>query len=623
MPNFITEDDIEQAILAKLHEVHGYATLNCYTADPEDLNDNSGRSDKAEVVLLEPLLKNTSVKLRSAYDDNLTNYKHDIPRLFLCNAVCILSNAIETKVGSISAGWSHFFNWLRVDSETEQLDRKRIRDSGTSLERAVAGLCAPDALLDYVENFILYYQENQKIIAQNHQFLGVNKAFKVFCEREQRAGRLGVFWHTQGSGKSFSMIFYVRKIFHKLTGNFSFVVITDREDLDGQIYRNFLHTGTVSKADASRPKNGEEMRKFLGQNKRLVFTLIQKFYYDKGKAYPLLSDRRDIVVIVDEAHRSQYQGLAEICARACPTRNIWPSPVLRCWAVSAKPAPGSAIMSAKYNFAQAIDDESTVPLFYERRVPKVCIQNDDLSEEFYAILEDENLDDAQQVKLEKQFAQELEVIKRPDRLDLIARDIVYHFPRRGYLGKGMVVAVDKFTAVRLYDKVQHYWKAEIKNLTGRISQTTDLLERARLKKIREFMKSTDMAVVVSEDAREEERFAAEGLDIKPHRQRMNRVDANGQEIEDCFKDPDNPLRLVFVCAMWLTGFDAPTVSTLYLDKPMQGPHPDADHRPRQPGDGLPDRRHRQNQRRDRRLLQRVPQHEKSFAGLRPRRQGQV
>ncbi|MCA1545178.1 DEAD/DEAH box helicase family protein, partial [Bradyrhizobium sp. NBAIM32] len=132
----------------------------------------------------------------------------------------------------------------------------------------------------------------------------------------------GVFWHTQGSGKSFSMVFYTRKIFRKLTGNFTFVVVTDRDDLDGQIYRNFLHTGVVAPKDDVRPKGSAQLREMLGKNKRVVFTLIQKFRFDKGKDYPLLSDRDDIVVIVDEAHRTQYAGLAENMRAGLPNANF-------------------------------------------------------------------------------------------------------------------------------------------------------------------------------------------------------------------------------------------------------------------------------------------------------------
>lgn len=210
-----------------------------------------------------------------------------------------------------------------------------------------------------------------------------------------------------------------------------------------------------------------------------------------------------------------------------------------------------------------------MPLFYEKRVPEVLVQNDDLSDEFYQILEEENLDDAQAAKLEKKFAQEVEVIKRDDRLETIAKDIVYHFPRRGYLGKGLVISVDKFTAVKMYDKLQYHWREAIKDLRKQISQTFNREEIARLTEILDFMRTTEMAVVLSEGADEEKKFAKQKLDIKPHRERMNRVDENGHDIEYQFKDKTNPLRLVFVCAMWLTGFDVKSLSTLYLDKPMK------------------------------------------------------
>ena len=216
-----------------------------------------------------------------------------------------------------------------------------------------------------------------------------------------------------------------------------------------------------------------------------------------------------------------------------------------------------------------MDDGATVPLYYQKRVPEVLNQNEDLSDEFYELLDEEELDDAQQAKLENKFAKEIEVIKRDDRLETIAEDIVKHFPNRGYLGKGIMIAVDKFTAVKMYDKVQRFWKEEIKQLRGKIRQAENEIHKQRLQKQLDYMKSVEMAVVISEEAGEEKKFQAEGLDIKPHRERMNSLDANGHDIEHNFKDENHPLQLVFVCAMWLTGFDAPTVSTLYLDKPMK------------------------------------------------------
>jgi type I restriction enzyme, R subunit len=518
-------------------------------------------------------LKNSNIKLRSACECNLTNYKHDIPQLFHCNAFCILSNAIETKVGSFTAGWEHFFSWLRVDDEKEPVDHEQISNQGTSVERVIAGLCAPEKLLDYIENFILFHKESTKLIAQNHQFIGVNNAFDRFLKRNELNGKLGVFWHTQGSGKSFSMIFYVRKIFRKVAGNFSFVVVTDRQDLDGQIYRNFLNTGVVHEKDAAQPADSEEMRKYLGQNKKLVFTLIQKFRFDKGKQYPQLFDpqkeKREVVVIVDEAHRTQYKSLAENMRAGLKGAHFI--------AFTGTPLLGRERRTnawfgdyvSEYNFQQAMQDGATVPLYYQKRVPEMQIQNDDLSEEFYELLEDENLDEAQQQKLEKKFATEMQVIVRNDRLDTIAKDIVYHFPRRGYLGKGMVVSLDKFTVVKMYDKVQEHWKEEIKNLRGLVKSSNNDIEKARFKKIIDYMKSVEMAVVISDPKADEEKFEKAGLDIKPHIKRLEQLDEHGHDVEFNFKDPEHPLQLVFVCAMWLTGFDAPTVSTLYLDKPMK------------------------------------------------------
>jgi len=514
-------------------------------------------------------LKNSNVNVRNAYDDNLTNYKNDIPLLFHYNAFCVLSNALETRIGSSTAGFEHFFKWLRPDDETEKVDRKSIEAQGASLERLIHGLFSKGRLLDYVENFVLYYKDSTKIIAQNHQFIGVNKAIESFRERDGKKGRLGVFWHTQGSGKSFSMIFLSRKIFHKFTGNYTFVIITDREDLDGQIYRNFLETGAVNKNEAAQPKNSAEMRDFLGRNMRLVFTLIHKFRYDKGKAYPLLSDRNDIIVIVDEAHRTQYASLAENMRKGLPNAQYFAFTGTPLLGQDRKTNAWFGDYVSEYNFVQSIDDGATVPLFYQKRVPEVLIQNENLSDEFYQILEDENLDEKAQEKLEKEFSTEMEVIKRDDRLETIAKDMVAHFPGRGYLGKGMMIAIDKFTCVKMFDKVQFFWKAEIKKLVGQISRTANEAQKQRLQKKLDYMRSVEMAVVISEDAGEEERFTKQGLDIKPHRKKINEIDVNGHDIEYRFKDPFDPLQLVFVCAMWLTGFDAPTVSTLYIDKPMK------------------------------------------------------
>lgn len=523
-------------------------------------------------------LKNSNIAVRNAYDDNLTNYRRDIPLLFHYNALCMLSNGFETKVGSFNAGYGHFFNWLRPDTEEQVPDKKRIQQYGVSLDYAVLGLCDKGKLLDYFENFILFYNDIAKIAAKNHQFLGVNNAIDNFSLRLKHdadgtdtanKGKLGVFWHTQGSGKSYSMIFFARKVFRKFTGNYTFLIVTDRDDLDGQIYRNFLGAGAFNKETKCRPTNSEDLRDLLQTNTRYIFTLIQKFRYPKGQAYPILSTRNNIIVIIDEAHRTQYKDLAENMRTGLPNAQFM--------AFTGTPLLGSKKLThewfgdnvSEYNFKQSIEDEATVPLFYHKRVPSVLLQNDDIDDDLADIVSDENLTEADQIRLEKDFASEMSVLKRDDRLEIIAQDIVYHFPRRGYLGKGMVIAIDKFTAVKMYNKVKRLWEEEKRKLQTQINSLTDSREKEEQKGLLDWMRKTDMAVIVSEEAGEAEKFEKQNLEIKSHRKRMLTPDENGYDLEYKFKKPDDQLKLVFVCSMWLTGFDAPTVSTLYIDKPMK------------------------------------------------------
>ncbi|MCL2220155.1 MAG: type I restriction endonuclease subunit R, partial [Chitinispirillia bacterium] len=518
-------------------------------------------------------LKNSNINVKNAYDVNLTKYREDIPWLFNYNQVCVLSNGMETRLGSFSAGYEHFFEWLKLADEGENPDRAAIREDCVSLEYFIRGFCAPAALLDYIENSILFDRRGDavksKIIAKNHQFLGVGNAFRAFGNRGGLGGKLGVFWHTQGSGKSYSMVMLARKIKHKCAGNFTFLIVTDREDLDTQIYKTFLRCGFMGEEEKCKPANSAALREELKGNKSILFTLIHKFRYDKGKKYPVLSERGDIVVFVDEAHRTQYRDLAENMRTGLPNAQFF--------AFTGTPLLGGSRLTNKwfgdyvseYNFADSVKDGATVPLYYVKRVPEVELRNDFLESDFAEILESENLTEAEQKRLENHYSKELEVIKRDDRLDAVAQHIVKHFPNRGFRGKGMVISVDKFTAVKMYDKVSFYWREEIKKLNVKITKTYNEAERSRLKEILEYMRRVEMAVVISEDAEEAEKFDKEGLSIKAHRERMNATDEHGADIEDNFKDPAHPLELVFVCAMWLTGFDAPSVSALYLDKPMK------------------------------------------------------
>src|SRR5699024_11085286 len=223
-------------------------------------------------------LKNSDIKLKTAYDKNLKDYIRDIPQLFFFNQFCVLSNGVESRIGSFTAGYEHFFEWLRLREE-DKVDRKEIRKDGTSIEYLIDGLFSHDQLLDYIENFILYENKREKIIGKNHQYLGVNKAVENFKNRKELDGKLGVFWHTQGSGKSYSMGMYVNKINRKLDGNFTFLMVTDRRDLDDQLYKNFLRTEVITEEESAQPKNSRKLREDLRTNKAFIFTLIHKFRY--------------------------------------------------------------------------------------------------------------------------------------------------------------------------------------------------------------------------------------------------------------------------------------------------------------------------------------------------------
>ena len=518
------------------------------------------------IVFIE--LKNSVVKVEEAYNKNLKSYIKDVPNLFSFNQICVLSNGLETRLGAFNATYDYFFEWFK-ESENDKLDRQKISEEGLSISFFINGLLKKENLIDYIENFILFENQRVKLIAKNHQYLGVNNLMESLQQKEALNGKLGVFWHTQGSGKSYSMVMFTRKVKRKINGNFTFLIITDRDDLDSQIHKNFVRTEVIGNQDETQPKDSEQLRKFLGQNKEFIFTLIHKFRYDKTKKYPILSNRNDIIVLVDEAHRTQYKDLAENMRTGLPNANYV--------AFTGTPLLGSRRLTnqwfgdyvSEYNFAQSVEDGSTVPLFYSRRVPEVALQNNFLDDDIVDIIEDENLNDTETRLLENSSSRILEVIKRDDRLDKIAKDIAYHFPRRGFLGKGMVVSVDKYTVVKMYNKVQYYWQIEKQKLVIERNNVTTKDDRERLTNIINYMNTVDMAVVISEEADEIEKFSKVGLDISAHRARMNQVDSDGKDIEDQFKDPYNNLQLVFICAMWLTGFDVPNLSTLYLDKPMK------------------------------------------------------
>jgi type I restriction enzyme R subunit len=505
-------------------------------------------------------LKASHKKLELAYEMNLSDYKDTIPQVFWYNAFVILSNGSKARIGSMTAGIEHFAEWKKIDNENE---------SGLiSLDTMVRGVCEKRKLLDFVENFILFDERQgdlTKLVAKNHQFLGVNNAITAVEHIKANHGKLGVFWHTQGSGKSYSMVFFSQKVLRKIPGNWTFVIITDREDLDGQIYRNFANTGAVLEDEKRvRADSGESLKRMLNQeDHRYVFTLIQKFHTEHGERYPVLSTRSNIIVVTDEAHRSQYDVFASNMRSALPNAAFigFTGTPLMAGEERTKEVFGEYV--SIYNFKESVDDSNTVPLYYENRIPELQLTNDNLTDDIADICERADLDDDQERKLEREFAREYHLITREDRLDRIGEDIVAHFMGRGVLAKAMVISVDKATAVRTFDRVQQHWKTAIAKLRKELA-AADPMDRPELEVRLKFFEETDMAVVVSSAQNEIEEFKQKGLDIAVHRKRMVK-----EGLETKFKNSDDPLRIVFVCAMWITGFDVPSCSTIYLDKPMK------------------------------------------------------
>ena len=505
-------------------------------------------------------LKKPGVSARAAFDENLTHYKKEIPQLFWFNALLIASNGTDSRVGSLTADWERFFEWKRIEREDEP---RRV-----SLEVMLRGTCDRSRLLDLVENFTLFSEHKAglvKIVGQNHQFLGVNNAIASMLEaRRLGHGRGGVFWQTQGSGKSFSMVFFAQKVLRKLAGNWTFVVVTDRVELDEQIAKTFKNVGAVSKSEGKEchAASGTHLRELLRGNHRYVFTLVHKFQTPEA-----LTDRSDLIVLTDEAHRSQYDTLALNMRAALPKAMFlaFTGTPLISGEERTREVFGDYV--SIYDFQQSVEDGATVPLFYENRTPELHLVNLDLNDDIYDLIEGAGLDTDQEEKLEKVLGRQYHLITRDDRLETVAQDIVRHFLGRGFVGKAMVVSIDKATALRMHDKVQQHWAAETARVRKELGRY-DLpkREQAALRERLEVLTTTDMAVIVSPGQNEIEQMKKLGIDIEPHRRRMNESQPG---LDEKFKDTEDPLRLVFVCAMWLTGFDAPSCSTVYLDKPMR------------------------------------------------------
>ena len=504
-------------------------------------------------------LKNHDVEVVDAFNQNYRDYLDTIPQLFHTNAFIMFSNGLEARVGTIDSKWEFFHEWKRL-RETEA--------GSVELPTMLRGICRKENFLDLLENFILYDHSDGrtvKILARNHQYLGVNQAVEMYRNRAYVGGKLGVFWHTQGSGKSYSMLFLAQKIRRKFEGSPTIVVLTDREELNKQISDTFEHCGLLGKVKASEfvAQSGEDLLGKLRGNPSFIFSLIQKF--NRPDAEPIRPDH-DIIVISDEAHRTQNGVFAENLMHLLPTANrigFTGTPLLTNDNITVRTF-GEYV--SIYDFKRAVEDKATVPLYYENRGERLHdLKNPEINTEIAAALEEAGeMDPSQQAKLEREFAKEVHLLTAEKRLRIVARDFVRHYSDLWTSGKAMVVSYNKVTCVRMYDYVQEYWQEEIKALEDEIARCPNQQEVQELTRKLRWMEETEMAVVVSQEQNEVQTFEKWGLDILTHRTKMEQ-----RELDKEFKDREGRLRVVFVCAMWLTGFDVKTLSCLYIDKPMK------------------------------------------------------
>ena len=583
-------------------------------------------------------LKAIHKNIREAFDNNLSDYMDEnvIAHTFHHNAFLIVSNGHRARYGTITSEWEHFAEWKRLD-EAE----KGSVDAVTLLN----GMLAHDRLLDIIQNFILFDESKEgrmrKVIARNHQVLGVNRAVASVERQEQlirefpghrrfdirvvelplesgeqeanssaplkiaeertpyipegpieipeRAhpdlGRLGVFWHTQGSGKSYSMAFFSEKVRRKLKGNFTFLLMTDRIDLDDQIYGTFVGTGVATDL-TPRAATGEDLQRLLKENHRYIFSLIHKFNKDVDPRQPY-SERDDIIVISDEAHRSQAGRLARNMRAALPNAafiGFTGTPLFKHDELT-KRIFGDYV--SRYDFKRSEEDGATVKLIYENRGENLNVARSDLNDSIAEKIEKAELDPDQEALLEKLLGKDYEVITADERLERIADDFVDQCATRWQSGKSMLVCIDKITCARMLQFIEPRWQAkttEIKALAdakrAEADGEADPVTRSKLSDQAErlaaqaaWLDETLVHIIISEAQNEVRDFTRWGFNIIPHRALMKQgfegSDGKRVSVERAFKNPEHPFRVAIVCAMWLTGFDVECLSTLYVDKPMK------------------------------------------------------
>lgn len=530
------------------------------------------------IPLLFMELKNVHRDTRAAYEKNLKDYLDTIPHLFHHNAFLVLANGVDARIGALGGLYEHFHEWKRLEeSEPGAVD----------METLLKGVCDKRHFIDLFENFIVFDDSGgrtAKIVARNHQYLGVNRAIRAVQDRNASLGKLGVFWHTQGSGKSYSMVFFTRKVHRKLGGQFTFLILTDRDDLDTQIYKTYAGCGLVDNdCDPCRAASGENLKALLVEHKAYVFSLIQKFNADVDPAQPY-SPRGDIIVITDEAHRTQYGRLALNLRNALPNASyigFTGTPLFKDDEITRR-VFGEYVST--YDFQRAVNDKATVPLYYDARGEKLKVTTEKLNDKIADKLEELEIADVDvQARLERDLARDYHIITADQRLDRIARDFVQHYSTGWESGKAILVCIDKITCVRMYALIEKYWTERIWALERESRNIHDEQELQFRHRQLKWMGETKMAVVVSEEQGEVDRFRKWGLDITPHRRLIKEgmdlpeaMRAKPQfhnlqrmALDDAFKEAEHPFRVAIVCAMWMTGFDVPCLGTLYLDKPLK------------------------------------------------------
>ena len=538
----------------------------------------NGVKKRPDLILFVNGLPLVVVELKNPVDENATiisaykqiqTYKSVIPSLFTYNAICVISDGLEAKAGTISSGLSRFMAWKSSDGKSEA--NKLV----SQVETMIKGMLNPVTLLDLIRNFIVYEKtkkedkngittiETVKKLAAYHQYYAVNKAvdrtIKASAEGGDKKG--GVVWHTQGSGKSLSMVFYTGKIVLSLD-NPTVVIITDRNDLDDQLFDTFASSSSLLRQEPVQANDAENLKKLLKvASGGVIFTTIQKFQPQEGNIYDELSPRRNIIVIADEAHRTQYGFKPKTADVKDKDGNIIGKKIVYGFAKYLRDAlpnatylgfTGTPIENSDvntpavfgnyvdiYDISQAVEDGATVKIYYESRLAKINLSDEGkkLVKELDGELENDDLSEMQKVKAK--WTQLEALIGSKNRIKEVADDIVTHFEARQEVfdGKGMIVAMSRRIAVKLYDEI----------IKLRPKWHSDDLTKGVIK------------VVMTSNSSDGAEIAKHHTTKKQRRDLANRM-----------KDANDELKLVIVRDMWLTGFDAPSLHTLYIDKPMRG-----------------------------------------------------